>query len=88
MISLTPAQSKLYAFICEYVRDWGQTPTYAEMMSALGLNSKATIKSTIDGLIERGRLVRTPWRARGLRIATSGMAFVPVVQTTGGEVCW
>lgn len=70
---LTPKQRKLLDFIAEYQRDHrGDSPSFEEMAAGLGLASKAPVHRLLEGMEERGAIVRDRRRARAIRIVSTG----------------
>ena len=51
---LTDAQSELYAWIKNYMRDFQHSPSIRQMMQAMGLKSPAPIQSRLKHLQEKG----------------------------------
>lgn len=66
---LTPKQSELLRYLVS-CQDEGDavSPTYSQMMVALGLKSKSGIHRIITALEERGYIERIPGRARALHV--------------------
>lgn len=69
MISMTPMQAELLAFIKSYMAENNNiAPSFEEMKVAIGLASKSGVHRLITGLEERGHIVRrTTPRARKAR---------------------
>ena len=67
---MTRQQSRLLHFIAQYQREHGSdlSPSLDEMGRALGLRSKAGIHRLLGRLEESGRIVRSPHRARSVRL--------------------
>ncbi|QDH17817.1 transcriptional repressor LexA [Swingsia samuiensis] len=65
---LTKKQHQLLIYIKEYVQKNGYSPSFEEMKSALGLQSKSGIHRLISALEERGFLTRHHNRARALDV--------------------
>ncbi|WP_049976334.1 LexA family transcriptional regulator [Azospirillum sp. B506] len=69
---LTPRQRKLLDFIDQYQRDHrGDSPSFAEMAAGIGLASKAPVHRLLEGMEERGAIVRDRRRARAIRIVAT-----------------
>ena len=69
---LTPKQRKLLDFIDRYQRDHrGDSPSFAEMAAGIGLTSKAPVHRLLEGMEERGAIVRDRRRARAIRIVAT-----------------
>jgi SOS-response transcriptional repressor LexA len=63
----TRKQNELVAFITDYyLKTGGGSPSYDEMMRALGLRSKSGIHRLLHGLAERGKVRLIPNRARAV----------------------
>lgn len=67
-ISLTTRQRDLLLFIQGYQSQHGYSPSYLEMLAAMGLVGKAAIFRLLSGLEERGFIRRIPRRARAIEI--------------------
>ena len=65
---LTKRQAELLAFIRQYHAWHGMTPTYAEMMKAVGIASKSGIARVVVALEERNYIRRLPNRARSIAL--------------------
>lgn len=69
---LTPKQRKLLDFIADYQRDHrGDSPSFEEMAAGIGLASKAPVHRLLEGMEERGAIVRDRRRARAIRIVAT-----------------
>lgn len=66
--SLTPRQMEAMRFIQGHFDAKMCAPSYPEMMAALGLKSKSVVAWLVNGLIERGFLVRNRMAQRNLEI--------------------
>jgi len=65
---VTPKQRNLLVFIIRYMADRGHAPSFAEMVKAMGLHSKAGIHRMLGALEERGYIARRANRARAIEI--------------------
>ena len=65
---MTRRQLELLKFIANRHCETGVTPSYQEMMDALGLRSKSYIHRLVVALEERGMIRRIPDRARCIEI--------------------
>ena len=65
---LTPRQHDLLLFIDETLKNKGISPSFEEMMHAVGLKSKSGVDRLVKGLVERGFVKRLPNRARALEV--------------------
>ena len=68
MMGLTARQSELVEFVRAQVKHRGISPSYDEIREKMGLASKSGVCRLVDGLIERGALVRLPGKARSLTV--------------------
>ena len=69
---LTEQQSCLLRFIESRLADGDVSPSFEEMRLHLGLRSKSGVHRLLEGLRERGCVVRLPHRARSLRVVRRG----------------
>ena len=67
--NLTSAQSELYTWIKDYLRDFQHSPSIRQMMQAMGLKSPAPIQSRLKHLQEKGYISWQEGRARTIQIA-------------------
>ncbi len=67
-IKLTKKQALIIEFINEYSSTHGVSPTYREIMTALGLSSVSAVAEHIDNLIIKGALKKSPGEARSLEV--------------------
>lgn len=65
---LTKKQALIIEFINVYTVDHGRSPSYREIMMALGLTSVSAVAEHIDNLVAKGALKRTPGAARSLEV--------------------
>ncbi len=65
---LTGQQSCLLRFIESRLAEGDVSPSFEEMQLHLGLRSKSGVHHLLEGLRERGFVVRLPHRARSLRV--------------------
>ena len=65
---LTGQQSCLLRFIESRLAEGDVSPSFEEMRLHLGLRSKSGVHRLVEGLRERGCVVRLPHRARSLRV--------------------
>lgn len=69
---MTPKQSALLDFVARYQRERrGVSPSFDEMAKAVGLKSKSGVHRLIEGLVERGAIVRLKNHARALQVVTA-----------------
>ena len=67
-IKLTKKQTVIVDFIQEFTSTHGVSPTYREIMTALGLSSVSAVAEHIDNLCAKGALKKVPGAARSLEI--------------------
>jgi len=65
---LTHLESRVLSAIDQHISQHGQSPTIAELATALRLKSKGTVHRYVQSLIEKGKLERHGTGWRGLRI--------------------
>jgi repressor LexA len=64
---LTERQTKMKAYIEEYVAEHGYAPTYREIMKHVGIPSLSVVRYNLERLHREGMLERSPRVARGIR---------------------
>lgn len=65
---LTKKQTLIVDFINDFTSTRGESPTYREIMTALGLSSVSAVAEHIDNLVAKGVVKKTPGAARSLEI--------------------
>ena len=70
---LTPRDRQALDFIRTYNDEHGQSPTFQQIATALGLRSKSNISRIVDDLVERGHLRRKPNKHRSLMPVEQGL---------------
>lgn len=65
---LTKKQMLVIDFINDYTAAHGVSPTYREIMTALGLSSVSVVAEHIDNLCAKGVLRKAPGTARSLEV--------------------
>lgn len=55
-------------FINDFTSTRGESPTYREIMAALGLSSVSAVAEHIDNLVKKGFLRKVPGAARSLEV--------------------
>jgi len=76
---LTDAQSELYSWIKDYMRDFQHSPSIRQMMQAMGLKSPAPIQSRLKHLQEKGLISWQEGKARTLQIVDEILEGVPIM---------
>lgn len=66
----TKKQKILLDFIDGFTKGQGYSPTYREIMQALGYKSVSTVAKHIDNLVVRGWLVKREGEARSLEVVS------------------
>ena len=77
--NLTDAQSELYGWIKNYLRDFQHSPSIRQMMQAMGLKSPAPIQSRLKHLQEKGFISWQEGKARTLQIVDEIVDGIPVM---------
>ncbi len=77
--NLTDAQSELYAWIKNYMKDYKHSPSIRQMMKAMGLRSPAPIQSRLKHLQEKGYISWQEGKARTLQIVDEVLEGVPIM---------
>ena len=77
--NLTEAQSELYDWIKNYIKDFQHSPSIRQMMKALGLKSPAPIQSRLRHLQEKGYISWQEGKARTLQIVDEIFEGVPIL---------
>jgi len=65
---LTEKQLKLFNFIKNYISENTISPSYDEMIVAVGLKSKCGIYARIKQLEQRGWLKKLPGKSRSIQV--------------------
>ena len=76
--SLTDAQSELYEWIRNYVKDFQHSPSIRQMMNAMGLKSPAPIQSRLKHLQEKGFISWQEGKARTLKLVNQIFDGIPI----------
>ncbi len=77
--NLTQAQSELYGWIKNYMRDFKHSPSIRQMMQAMGLKSPAPIQSRLKHLQEKGYISWQEGKARTMQIVDEIFEGIPVM---------
>ncbi len=77
--NLTDAQSELYTWIKNYMRDFQHSPSIRQMMQAMGLKSPAPIQSRLKHLQDKGYISWQEGKARTLQLVDEIMKGVPIM---------
>ena len=73
----TKKQKILLDFIDGFTKGQGYSPTYREIMQALGYKSVSTVAKHIDNLVARGWLIKREGEARSLEVVSAGNSVSP-----------
>ena len=65
-MKLTKKQKQLLDFIEGFIGGQGYSPTFREIMQALGYKSVSTVAKHIDGLVEQGALIKREGKDRSV----------------------
>ena len=77
--NLTEAQSQLYGWIKDYMKNFKHSPSIRQMMQAMGLKSPAPIQSRLKHLQEKGYISWQEGKARTLQIVDEIIEGVPIL---------
>ena len=77
--NLSDAQSELYEWIKNYMRDFHHSPSIRQMMQAMGLKSPAPIQSRLKHLQQKGVISWQEGKARTLQIVDQVLGGVPIM---------
>ena len=76
---LTQAQSELYGWIKDYMKNFQHSPSIRQMMEAMGLKSPAPIQSRLKHLQQKGFISWQEGKARTLQIVDEVLGGVPIM---------
>lgn len=68
---LTRRQSEVLVFIGQYTQEHGFAPSYREIATGLGMQSKGNVARIVAALRERGAIEHLPHKARSIGISRS-----------------
>ncbi len=77
--NLTQAQSELYGWIKDYMKNFQHSPSIRQMMQAMGLKSPAPIQSRLKHLQEKGYISWQEGKARTMQIVDEIIEGVPIM---------
>ena len=77
--NLSHAQSELYEWIKDYMKDFQHSPSIRQMMKAMGLKSPAPIQSRLKHLQEQGDISWQEGKARTLQVVDEISQGVPIM---------
>ena len=70
-MNLTKKQKQMLDFIDGFIKGNGYSPTYREIMRALGYKSVSTVAKHVDNLVELGRLEKRDGEVRSISLNLS-----------------
>ena len=70
----TKRQKELLDYVDTFIQEHGYSPSYREIMNAIGYKSVSTVAIHIDGLIQKGFLRKRDNSARSLEVVTISAA--------------
>ena len=76
-MKLTKKQKVLLDFVAEFSKEHDYSPTFREIMYALGYKSVSTVAKHIDNLVVLGYTVKREGEARSLEVTYNGNAEKP-----------
>ena len=77
--NLTEAQSELFEWIKNYIRDFHHSPSIRQMMQGMGLKSPAPIQSRLKHLQEKGFISWQEGKARTMQIVDEIVEGIPIM---------
>ena len=78
-LDLTQAQTELYGWIKNYMKEFQHSPSIRQMMEAMGLKSPAPIQSRLKHLQEKGYISWQEGKARTLQLIDEISLGVPIL---------
>ena len=76
---LTEAQSELYGWIKNYIKEFQHSPSIRQMMHGMGLKSPAPIQSRLKHLQEKGYISWQEGKARTMQLIDEIVEGVPIL---------
>ena len=77
--NLTEAQSELYGWIKNYIKEFQHSPSIRQMMHRMGLKSPAPIQSRLKHLQEKGYIAWQEGKARTMQLIDEIVEGVPIL---------
>jgi len=77
--NLTDAQTELYQWIQNYIREFQHSPSIRQMMKAMSLKSPAPIQSRLKHLQEKGYISWQEGKARTLQLVDQLTSSIPIM---------
>ena len=78
-LDLTQAQTELYGWIKNYIKEFQHSPSIRQMMEGMGLKSPAPIQSRLKHLQEKGYISWQEGKARTLQLIDEISSGVPIL---------
>lgn len=69
LTELTTKQQEVFEYIARYLSENALPPSVREIGSGMGLSSPATAQNHINGLIDKGYLIRDPRKSRAIALS-------------------
>src|SRR5260370_30249825 len=79
--SLSDYQARIYAFIEDYILQYGRPPTNREIGAAVGILSTGHVDYHLSVLEKKGRIQREPKKSRGIRVLQPQPRGLPIEGT-------
>jgi repressor LexA len=76
-MKLTKKQKILLDFVAEFSKEHDYSPTFREIMYALGYKSVSTVAKHIDNLVMLGYIIKREGEARSLEVTYGGTPEAP-----------
>lgn len=67
-MNITPRQKQCLDFLADYIKAHGLSPTFRDVMLALGFKSTAAVSCILGALEAKGYISRTKKQRRGMRL--------------------
>ena len=77
--NLTEAQSELYGWIKNYIKEFQHSPSIRQMMHGMGLKSPAPIQSRLKHLQEKGYIAWQEGKARTMQLIDEIVEGIPIL---------
>ena len=75
-LKVYPRQADVLRFVGDYLETAGYPPSYAEIGTALGVASGATVHQHVHALVRKGYLEQDPHARRGLQLTALGLRWL------------
>ncbi len=81
-------QRELLSFIDGFIKGHGYGPSYREVMRALDYKSVSTVATHINGLIQKGHIIKKDNSARSLEVVSNEETFTPKTTASKTDEKW